>query len=92
MTGKFLTMIAALLPLAAPAASQQPPAYDIVIRNARVLDGGGNPWVHADVAVKDGGIARIGTVPGKGAREIDATGAARRERTHRGSSEGGAPD
>ena len=58
MTRKVLAVIAALLPLAAPAASQRPPAYDIVIRNARVLDGGGNPWVLADVAVKDGRIAR----------------------------------
>lgn len=74
MTRKFYTVIAALLPLAAPAASQQPTTYDIVIRNARVLDGGGNPWVYADVAVKDGRIARIGTVPGKGTREIDAEG------------------
>ncbi|MCA1661284.1 MAG: hypothetical protein LC648_03625, partial [Novosphingobium sp.] len=74
VTRKFFAVIAALLPLAAPAASQQPPAYDIVIRNARLLDGGGNPWVNADVAVKDGRIAGVGTVPGKGAREIDAAG------------------
>lgn len=46
--------------------------YDIVIRNGRVLDGGGNPWVRADVAVKAGRIVRIGRVSGKGAREIDA--------------------
>ena len=26
--------------------------YDLVIRNGRVLDGAGNPWVRADVAVK----------------------------------------
>src|SRR5688572_26278938 len=25
-------------------------AYDIVIRNGRVLDGAGNPWILADVA------------------------------------------
>jgi len=27
-----------------------------VIRNARVIDGTGNPWFRADVAVKDGKI------------------------------------
>lgn len=48
--------------------------YDVVIRNGRVLDGAGNPWVAADVAVKDGRIARIGKVTGKGKREIDAKG------------------
>lgn len=50
------------------------PAYDIVIRNGRVLDGAGNPFVRADVAIKDGRIARIGRVEGGGAREIDARG------------------
>lgn len=50
------------------------PDYDIVIRGGRVLDGAGNPWVRADVAVKDGRIAGIGQVAGRGAREIDARG------------------
>jgi N-acyl-D-amino-acid deacylase len=55
-------------------ASVVEPAYDLVIRNGRVLDGAGNPWVRADVAVKDGRIARIGRVSGRGKREIDAAG------------------
>ncbi|MEP7075384.1 MAG: amidohydrolase family protein [Acidobacteriota bacterium] len=50
------------------------PVYDIVIRNGRVLDGGGNPWILADVAIKDGRFVRIGRVVGKGKREIDASG------------------
>lgn len=50
------------------------PAYDIVIRGGRVLDGAGNPWVLADVAVKDGRIARIGDIKAAGAEEIDARG------------------
>ena len=57
------------------AAAQTPVAeYDIVIRNGRVLDGAGNPWILADVAIKDGKFARIGRVEGKGKQEIDATG------------------
>lgn len=48
--------------------------YDVVIRNGRVLDGAGNPWVLADVAIRDGRFVRIGTVTGKGKREIDASG------------------
>jgi N-acyl-D-aspartate/D-glutamate deacylase len=55
-------------------ASAQNPEYDLVIRNGRVFDGGGNPWIRADVAIKDGRVARIGLVPGKGTREIDAAG------------------
>lgn len=51
-----------------------PADYDIVIRGGRVLDGAGNPWVKADVALKDGRVVRIGTVPGRGKTEIDATG------------------
>ena len=48
--------------------------YDIVIRNGRVLDGAGNPWIRADVAIRDGRFAKIGVVPEKGTIEIDATG------------------
>jgi N-acyl-D-aspartate/D-glutamate deacylase len=47
-------------------------SYDIVIRNGRVLDGMGNPWIAADVAIKDGRFAALGRIEGRGAREIDA--------------------
>lgn len=47
--------------------------YDLVIRNGRVIDGTGNPWFRADVAVRDGRIAAIGRLAGASAkREIDA--------------------
>ncbi len=52
-----------------------PPAdYDIVIRGGRVLDGAGNPWVRADVAIRAGRIVTVGQVTGRGTQEIDATG------------------
>jgi N-acyl-D-aspartate/D-glutamate deacylase len=51
-----------------------PAEYDVVIRNGRVLDGMGNPWIVADVGIRDGKFARIGHVLGKGTREIDARG------------------
>jgi N-acyl-D-amino-acid deacylase len=51
------------------------PAYDLVITNGRVVDGTGNPWIRADVAVKDGRIARIGRIAPAEAREVlDARG------------------
>jgi N-acyl-D-amino-acid deacylase len=56
------------------AESHAPPAYDVVIRGGRVLDGAGNPGVLADVAIKGGRIAKIGKIEGRGAREIDARG------------------
>jgi N-acyl-D-aspartate/D-glutamate deacylase len=49
-------------------------AYDVVIRHGRVLDGQGNPWILADVAIQGGRFVRIGTVTGRGRAEIDATG------------------
>lgn len=67
-------MIAAMLFAASSVSALATADYDIVIRNGRVLDGAGNPWVAADVAVKGGRIARIGKVTGKGTREIDAKG------------------
>ncbi len=50
-------------------------SYDLLITGGRVLDGTGNPWFPADVAVKDGKIAAIGKLTGAAAkRVIDAQG------------------
>ena len=73
----LLICLIALNLLRAPLAAQQEACqstYDIVIRNGRVLDGAGNPWILADVAIKDGRFARIGKVRERGRQEIDATG------------------
>ncbi len=43
-------------------ASGPPPIFDTVIKNARVIDGAGNPWFRADVAIRGGRIARVGRV------------------------------
>jgi hypothetical protein len=40
--------------------------WDLLFINGRVLDGTGNPCFHADVAVKDGKIAAVGRLQGKG--------------------------
>jgi N-acyl-D-aspartate/D-glutamate deacylase len=68
-------------PVGAPVAAPAPPAralgdstYDVVIRNGRVLDGAGNPWILADVGIRDGRFAKIGVVHGRGRTEIDARG------------------
>ena len=47
---------------------------DLVIRNARVVDGAGGAAFAADVAVNGGRITAVGTVAGQGKREIDAGG------------------
>ena len=47
--------------------------YDIVIKNGRVIDGSGNPWFAADVAIKSGKIAGIGFFQtSEGEKVIDA--------------------
>ena len=50
--------------------------YDLVIRGGLVYDGQGNLPQKNDIAVKNGVIVRVGTVPEKGIRELDATGLA----------------
>jgi N-acyl-D-aspartate/D-glutamate deacylase len=50
-------------------------SYDVIIRNGRVIDGTGNPWFLADVALDGDRIAAIGDLGAATAgREIDATG------------------
>jgi len=49
--------------------------WDLVVRGGRVVDGTGLPPFGADVAVKDGRIARIGKVDGPARRTLDADGA-----------------
>lgn len=65
----FCSAMSLLLVANAPVAD-----YDVVIRGGRVLDGAGNPWIRADVAIKDGRVVRVGQVSGHGAKEIDAKG------------------
>jgi N-acyl-D-amino-acid deacylase len=49
--------------------------YDVVIRNGRIVDGSGNPWVSGDVAIRGNRVAAVGKVDSTRAkRVIDATG------------------
>jgi len=66
--------IALLLTLAGPvtlfARSPQSSAYDIVIKNGRIIDGSGNPWVSGDVAIIGDRIARLGKVDSSRAKRV----------------------
>ena len=49
--------------------------YDLIIRNGHIIDGAGNPWFAADVAVKGDRVAAIGDLRETHAKhEIDAKG------------------
>src|SRR6266481_6003677 len=48
--------------------------HHLIIRNGIVVDGSGRAKREADVAIDGGVITKIGSVPGKGQREIDARG------------------
>jgi len=72
---RLLAGLAAIAGAVALTAAQPAPVYDLVIRHGFVLDGAGNPWVLADVAVAGDRIADIAPgLAGKGRREIDARG------------------
>ncbi|MBS1792665.1 MAG: D-aminoacylase [Acidobacteria bacterium] len=47
--------------------------YDLVIVNARIVDGSGNPWFRGSIGVRDGKIVRIGRIDAGSAKVmIDA--------------------
>ncbi|HEY7579541.1 MAG TPA: amidohydrolase family protein, partial [Acetobacteraceae bacterium] len=48
--------------------------YDLLIKNARIVDGSGEPSFHADVAVHQGKIAGVGKTSASAKRTIDAGG------------------
>src|SRR5687768_8977247 len=74
--GVRAALACATLAVAIPAAAHaQAPAagYDLLIRNGRVLDGAGNPWIRADVAITGDRVVAIGDLAGARARRtIDA--------------------
>ncbi len=49
-------------------------AYDLLIRNATIVDGTGRPAFGGDVAVQDGRLAAVGAAEGTARRVIDADG------------------
>ncbi len=47
-------------------------SYDLIIQNARIVDGTGNAWYRGDIAIDNGKIAAIGQLKGKSKQVIDA--------------------
>jgi dihydroorotase/N-acyl-D-amino-acid deacylase len=64
-----------LTSLIAGAQAQPGAAYDLLVRNGRIIDGTGSPWYRGDVAVRGDTIARIAPrIDAPAARVIDAGG------------------
>src|SRR5205809_5653020 len=74
MKMRVFAVVSFVLALAAAPGSQTP-AYDVLIRNGRVLDGSGNPWLAADIGIRGGRIVDMGRLRNAAAaRVIDAHG------------------
>ena len=67
-------LVFAALTVVSPYAPAQPSAsFDVLIRNGRVMDGGGNPWLRRDIGIRADRIAAVGRLGGATARvTIDA--------------------
>jgi N-acyl-D-amino-acid deacylase len=78
MRRRFLVacvMFAACAMAARAALRAQPPAYDLIIRNARIVDGTGSPWYRGEIAVRGDSVVRIAPrIDGSAGRTIDAGG------------------
>ncbi len=71
---KFALLVSILLPLLFPLKSSPIESYDILIKNAFILDGTGNPWFKADIGIIGKKIARVGYINSWQAKKtIDAT-------------------
>ena len=65
----------ALLAPGAPGVVHGAPVFDTVIEHGRLVDGTGTPWFYADVGIRSGRIAAIGSLAHMAARQrIEARG------------------
>ncbi|HUR19541.1 MAG TPA: amidohydrolase family protein, partial [Vicinamibacterales bacterium] len=70
---RILGALIVIAAIAAPPLQDSP--FDILITNARLLDGSGNPWLREDLAIRGDRIVARGRLTGsKAARVIDAKG------------------
>lgn len=70
-----LVLVSLILSFVLPSFGQTVEPYDLVIINARIVDGTGNPWFRGAIAIKDGKIAQVGRVENADTKHvIDAKG------------------
>src|SRR6266436_4774274 len=62
-------------PLHSQASAQDSRNYDVLIKNGKIIDGSGNPWVSGDIGLRGNRIVAIGKLDGAHAiHTIDASG------------------
>jgi dihydroorotase/N-acyl-D-amino-acid deacylase len=72
----MLKTLAGVLIVAAAVLSAQPAAFDLLITNARIVDGTGAPWYRGSIGIRGDSIVHVGWLAGApSARTIDAGGA-----------------
>ena len=70
---RLIAGLALVIGAAASLEPAQPVRFDVLIRNARVMDGTGNPWLRADVGITGDRITAVGALGNAAAvRTIDA--------------------
>lgn len=68
-----VAVVAALFAAGMAVRDQEINPYDVLIRNARIVDGSGGAWFRGDLAIRGGRIARVGKLDSATAsRVIDA--------------------
>jgi N-acyl-D-amino-acid deacylase len=73
LVSAFVLVIGAAIVAAQESSAAQ--AFDVLIKNGKVLDGTGGPWYSADIGVRGDHIAAIGKLEGASAKKtIDAAG------------------
>lgn len=69
----LLVLLSSTLACSSESATPSSGPFDVLITNARVVDGAGNPWFRADVGIRGDRIAAVGALDGQLAhRTIDA--------------------
>lgn len=69
MTGRIAALVILVLTGAIPSAAKAEKAFDLLLLNARVVDGTGKAAYTADVGIRNGRIAAIGRLQGASAAE-----------------------
>ncbi len=70
---RLLPAFAAVIAISVAVTPAQPSRFDVLIRNGRVMDGSGNPWLRANIGITSDRIVAVGALESAtAARTIDA--------------------